>query len=246
MDANSRTIAGRAIGASWWNHVPSAAMRISLCPQCAGFQLATGGTFRSAAIRAMSASDRRLRFAGGSGEGMRAHVVRRRANRKAMTVAYGVASAPQADIAALMIAEFSEPRTAIVTGAAKRIGSSIAEALLADGWYVLVHCHTSRAEAEERFGPALRWGRREEAFHEVGSAILIHEEKLTEYFLMAREGLSEAELTLLDVELLQLIGEGQDVHTYGGGPVRGTFEHDIVHSPVYSRPTGAEAVEEVG
>ena len=57
-----------------------------------------------------------------------------------------------------MTAEFPEPRTAIVTGAAKRIGASIAEALLADGWHVLIHCHTSRAEAERRFGgyPAAR------------------------------------------------------------------------------------------
>ena len=71
--------------------------------------------------------------------------------------------------------------------------------------------------AEGRFGAALRWGRREERFHEVGSAILIHDEMQTEYFLMAKEGLSEEELRLLDIELLQLIGEGQDVHTFGTG-----------------------------
>ncbi|HVL29196.1 MAG TPA: SDR family oxidoreductase [Sphingomicrobium sp.] len=33
-----------------------------------------------------------------------------------------------------------EPRTAIVTGAARRIGRCIAEALLADGWTVIAHC----------------------------------------------------------------------------------------------------------
>jgi hypothetical protein len=101
-------------------------------------------------------------------------------------------------------------------------------------------------DAEERFGTALRWGRRDERFHEVGSAILIHDEMQTEYFLMAREGLSEDELALLDVELLQLIGEGQDVHTYGTGTVRGTFEHDIVQAPVYSRPAEGETGETTG
>ena len=34
-----------------------------------------------------------------------------------------------------------EPRTAIVTGASKRVGRMIAEALLADGWAVVAHAH---------------------------------------------------------------------------------------------------------
>ena len=34
-----------------------------------------------------------------------------------------------------------EPRTAIVTGASKRVGRVIAEALLADGWTVVAHVH---------------------------------------------------------------------------------------------------------
>ena len=100
-------------------------------------------------------------------------------------------------------------------------------------------------DAEERFGPALRWGRREERFHEVGSAILIHDDMQTEYFLMAKEGLAEEDLRLLDIELLQLIGEGQDVRTFGDGPFRGTFEHEIVQSPVYSRPIEEGVIEAV-
>jgi len=38
------------------------------------------------------------------------------------------------------------PRTAIVTGAAKRVGRTIAEALLADGWTVVAHTHREQDE----------------------------------------------------------------------------------------------------
>ena len=38
-------------------------------------------------------------------------------------------------------------RTAIVTGGAKRIGAALVRALAADGWHVVVHCHTSVAAA---------------------------------------------------------------------------------------------------
>jgi NAD(P)-dependent dehydrogenase (short-subunit alcohol dehydrogenase family) len=47
-----------------------------------------------------------------------------------------------------MDAEFDGPRTAIVTGAAKRIGAEIARALAADGWHVLIHCNRSLDEAK--------------------------------------------------------------------------------------------------
>ncbi|WP_419814611.1 SDR family NAD(P)-dependent oxidoreductase [Glacieibacterium sp.] len=40
------------------------------------------------------------------------------------------------------------PRTAIVTGGAKRIGAELVRALAADGWTVIIHCHQSRVEAE--------------------------------------------------------------------------------------------------
>lgn len=46
-----------------------------------------------------------------------------------------------------MTPEFPPPRTAIVTGAARRIGRALAEALNADGWHVLVHCNQSLDEA---------------------------------------------------------------------------------------------------
>jgi NAD(P)-dependent dehydrogenase (short-subunit alcohol dehydrogenase family) len=44
--------------------------------------------------------------------------------------------------------ELEGPRTAIVTGGAKRIGAEIVRALAADGWHLLIHFHNSRAEAE--------------------------------------------------------------------------------------------------
>jgi NAD(P)-dependent dehydrogenase (short-subunit alcohol dehydrogenase family) len=47
-----------------------------------------------------------------------------------------------------MTPEFGQPRTAIVTGGARRIGAAFTRALAADGWHVLIHCHESRAEAD--------------------------------------------------------------------------------------------------
>ena len=44
--------------------------------------------------------------------------------------------------------EFEGPRTAIVTGGAKRIGAELVRALAADGWHVLIHYRNSQAEAE--------------------------------------------------------------------------------------------------
>jgi NAD(P)-dependent dehydrogenase (short-subunit alcohol dehydrogenase family) len=40
------------------------------------------------------------------------------------------------------------PRTAIVTGGARRIGCALARALSEDGWHLLIHCRNSVAEAE--------------------------------------------------------------------------------------------------
>jgi NAD(P)-dependent dehydrogenase (short-subunit alcohol dehydrogenase family) len=47
-----------------------------------------------------------------------------------------------------MTSEFEGPRTAIVTGGAKRIGAALARALGKDGWHVLIHCNRSVGEAE--------------------------------------------------------------------------------------------------
>ena len=47
-----------------------------------------------------------------------------------------------------MAPEFRQPRTAIVTGGAKRIGAALSRALAADGWHLLIHYNHSQAEAE--------------------------------------------------------------------------------------------------
>ena len=50
--------------------------------------------------------------------------------------------------ASAMASEFHGPRTAIVTGGAKRIGAALCRALAADGWHLLIHCNRSRQEAD--------------------------------------------------------------------------------------------------
>lgn len=47
-----------------------------------------------------------------------------------------------------MAEEFPAPKTAIVTGGARRIGAELVRALAADGWHVLIHYNRSQAEAE--------------------------------------------------------------------------------------------------
>ena len=51
-------------------------------------------------------------------------------------------------------------RAALVTGGARRIGRALALALARDGYDVAVHCHRSRAEAEEVAGLVRAAGRR--------------------------------------------------------------------------------------
>ena len=42
-----------------------------------------------------------------------------------------------------------QPRTVLITGAARRVGAAIARKLAADGWNVIVHYHRSAHEAEQ-------------------------------------------------------------------------------------------------
>jgi NAD(P)-dependent dehydrogenase (short-subunit alcohol dehydrogenase family) len=48
--------------------------------------------------------------------------------------------------------ELPGPRTAIVTGGARRIGAALVRALAADGWHVLIHYNRSREDAERLAG----------------------------------------------------------------------------------------------
>jgi NAD(P)-dependent dehydrogenase (short-subunit alcohol dehydrogenase family) len=47
-----------------------------------------------------------------------------------------------------MTGEFDGPRTAIVTGGARRIGAELCRFLAGEGWHVLIHCLASGDEAE--------------------------------------------------------------------------------------------------
>lgn len=51
-----------------------------------------------------------------------------------------------------MTGEFEGPRTAIVTGGARRIGAELCRYLAGTGWQVLIHCLHSRDEAERLAG----------------------------------------------------------------------------------------------
>ena len=51
-----------------------------------------------------------------------------------------------------MATDLEGPRTAIVTGGAKRIGAALCRALAEDGWHLLIHCRNSTSEAEALAG----------------------------------------------------------------------------------------------
>lgn len=84
-----------------------------------------------------------------------------------------------------MASEFEGPRTAIVTGGAKRIGAALCRALAQDGWHLLIHCRRSLEEAE-----ALA--------HELGSAAVVRADLASadaaERIVAGLEGLPPARL----------------------------------------------------
>ena len=66
------------------------------------------------------------------------------------------------------------PRTALVTGAAKRIGRAIALGLADDGFALALHCGQSRAEAQDLAAEIIAKGGRVQVFH----ADLRHEDQV--------------------------------------------------------------------
>lgn len=93
-----------------------------------------------------------------------------------------------------MTPEFGSPRTAIVTGGAKRIGAAMVRALASDGWHVLIHCNRSVAEAEALAG-------------EVGNAAVVaadlHEACAYEGVMRAAEGLPPVALLVNNASIFE-------------------------------------------
>lgn len=108
-----------------------------------------------------------------------------------------------------MASEFEGPRTAIVTGAAKRIGAALACGLAADGWHVIIHYRSSEAEAR-----ALA--------DELGSATIVQAElaepDAAERILAAAEGLPPLRLLVnsasrfAEDSIGDFTAEGWDAH----------------------------------
>lgn len=81
-------------------------------------------------------------------------------------------------------------------------------------------------QSTSRFGDPLRFSRREDRYHEIGTLVLIHDSDETEYLLAAKAGLSEDECFQLDRELELLVGK--EIHCNGSDRIHGWFEHDAL------------------
>src|SRR5688500_1235613 len=103
-------------------------MRMPEWPQCSGFQRSTGGRRRCSIIAWRSPRSTPRSSIGGRVSGVRAALENRTTLRQAQGERYEG-----------NMSKLTPDRTAIVTGAGKRVGAEIAGALVADGWSVVGH-----------------------------------------------------------------------------------------------------------
>ena len=117
--------------------------------------------------------------------------------------------APPPPNACRMASELTGPRTAIVTGGAKRIGAALVRALAEDGWHLVIHCNRSVDAAEALAG-------------EVGNAAVVRadlgEPDSAERILAAADGLPPLKLLVNNASVFAFDGaddftaEGWDSH----------------------------------
>ena len=82
----------------------------------------------------------------------------------------------------------------------------------------------SLPNAEERFGPSLKFDHRVQRFHDVGVVVLIHSDKNTEFIVACKGSLDDSERAVFDQQLEMLAGHS--VYEMGGEPENGWFWHD--------------------
>src|SRR4029079_1185814 len=115
--------AGRGLASPSAYQVPSRAIRMREWPHRSGFHRSTGGNRRSSISLCSSVRVKPCSSIGGRLSGIAPSLdcfaASLKAGARAMTL----------------------ERTAIVTGAGKRVGAAIGGALVADGWSVLAHVH---------------------------------------------------------------------------------------------------------
>ena len=108
-----------------------------------------------------------------------------------------------------MATELKRPRTAIVTGGARRIGAALARSLAEDGWHLVIHCNRSIEAAEA-------------LVRELGNAKVVRADLAAadsaERILAAAEGLPPVKLLVNNASLFAFDGaddftaEGWDSH----------------------------------
>lgn len=86
----------------------------------------------------------------------------------------------------------------------------------AEMYYIYVRA--GKARDKKRFGEPFSYGgRRSERYHEVGTVVLIHDDREVECFLACRNSLTEAERQQLRIAVKHLTGKGKCEEYPGSG-----------------------------